>query len=246
MARSADGGITVMKPMNAKKNHGVRHLGIIMDGNRRWARKRGFPVLAGHRYGYATFKKVGDWCLDRGIEVLSIYAFSSENWKRSKKEVEYLMKLLLLALSNELSDLHRKNVRIVIIGRLKELPKHLQQRIAEAMELTKKNTRCTLQIAINYGGRAEIVDAVKKVMRTAKSASAITEKSLSEVMYTAHQPDPDLIIRTSGEQRLSGFLTWQSIYSELLFIDTLWPDFNERDLDGALAEYGRRQRRFGS
>ena len=216
-----------------------------MDGNRRWAKKRGLPVLAGHRYGYATFKKVGDWCLDRGIEVLSIYAFSSENWKRSKKEVGYLMKLLLLALSNEVSDLHRKNVRIVIIGRVKELPKNLQLRITQAVELTKNNTRSTLQIAINYGGRTEIVDAVKKVMKTAKNISAITEKSLAEAMYSAHQPDPDLIIRTSGEQRLSGFLTWQSVYSELVFIKKNWPDFSERDLDLALQEYRRRQRRFG-
>ncbi len=231
--------------MTKKTHHGVRHLGIIMDGNRRWAKKRGLPVLAGHRYGYATFKKVGDWCLDRGIEVLSIYAFSSENWKRSKKEVGYLMKLLLLALSNEVSDLHRKNVRIVIIGRVKELPKNLQLRITQAVELTKNNTRSTLQIAINYGGRTEIVDAVKKVMKTAKNISAITEKSLAEAMYSAHQPDPDLIIRTSGEQRLSGFLTWQSVYSELVFIKKNWPDFSERDLDLALQEYRRRQRRFG-
>lgn len=227
-------------------HHGVRHLGIIMDGNRRWAKKRGLPALEGHRRGYGTFKRVGEWCLDRGIDILTVYAFSAENWNRSKKEVNYLMKLLSLALSSEVNDLHRKNIRISVIGRVKELPQHLQKHISQAMELTKNNTRGTLQLAINYGGRHEIVDAVKKVMRTAKSASAITEKSMSAAMYTAGQPDPDLIIRTSGEQRTSGFLTWQSVYSELLFIKKNWPDFTERDLDDALQEFARRQRRFGA
>ena len=217
-----------------------------MDGNRRWAKRHGLPALAGHRRGYLTFKQVGEWCLDRGIEILTVYAFSTENWNRSKKEVDYLMKLLSLALSTEIDDLHKKNIRISVIGRVKELPKHLQRHIATATALTKNNTRGTLQLAINYGGRQEIIDAVKNVMRTAKNASVINEKLLSEAMYTAHQPDPDLIIRTSGEQRLSGFLAWQGVYSELLFLTKNWPDFKERDLDDALAEYGRRQRRFGA
>lgn len=227
-------------------HHGVRHLGIIMDGNRRWAKRRGLPSLAGHRRGYDIFKLVGEWCLDRGIEVLTVYAFSTENWNRSKKEVEYLMRLLTLALSKEVDGLHRKNIRISVIGRVHELPKRLQKHISDAMELTKNNTRGTIQLAINYGGRAEIVDAVKKVYRTAKSASAITEKSIGEAMYTKHQPEPDMIIRTSGEQRLSGFLTWQSVYSELYFLKKNWPDFSEADLDTALLEYKRRQRRFGA
>lgn len=229
-----------------KKNYGVRHLGIIMDGNRRWAKKRGLPTLEGHRRGYLTFKRIGEYCLNRGINILTVYAFSTENWNRTKKEVSYLMNLLSTALTNEVDDLHQKNIRISIIGRVDELSKKLQQQIARAMEKTKNNTHGTLQLAVNYGGHSEIVDAVKKVMRTAKSASAITEKSLSEAMYTAHQADPDLIIRTSGEQRLSGFLTWQSVYSELLFVETLWPDFSEHDVDAALAEYSRRQRRFGT
>lgn len=231
--------------LSHKKNHGVRHLGVIMDGNRRWAKQRGRPTLEGHRRGYDVVMKMGHWCLDRGIEILTIYAFSTENWNRSKTEVSYLMRLLSKALTKEVDGLHRKNIRISVIGRIHELPKHLQQHIALAMELTKNNTRGTLQLAINYGGRSEIVDAVKKIYRTAKSASSITEKSLSEVMYTASQPDPDLIIRTSGEHRLSGFLTWQSVYSELLFVKKNWPDFSERDLDDALHEFGRRQRRFG-
>jgi undecaprenyl diphosphate synthase len=227
-------------------NHGVKHLGIIMDGNRRWATRRGLPTLEGHRQGYEKFKQVGDWCLERGIEILTVYAFSTENWNRSKKEVDYLMRLLSLALGKEVNDLHRKNIRISVIGRVRELPKHLQKRIADAMELTKHNTRGTLQLAVNYGGRAEIVDAMKKVVKTALDVSKITEQSISEAMYTAHQPDPDMIIRTSGEQRLSGFLAWQGVYSELYFTLKLWPDFKESDLDAALTEYKRRQRRFGA
>lgn len=226
-------------------NHGVKHLGIILDGNRRWAKRRGLPTLAGYRRGYEIFKRVGEWCLDRGIEILTVYAFSTENWNRSKKEVDYLLRLLTLALLKEVDGLHRKNIRISVIGRIHELPKRLQQHIAQAMGLTKNNTRGTLQLAVNYGGRAEIVDAMKKIYRTAKDASKITERSVSEALYTAHQPDPDLIIRTSGEQRLSGFLAWQGAYSELLFVDKHWPDFTARDLDDALDEFSRRQRRFG-
>ncbi len=234
------------KTIVKKNNYGVRHLGIIMDGNRRWAKKRGRPTLEGHRRGYDAFKQVGEWCLDRGIEILTVYAFSTENWNRSKKEVNYLMRLLSFALSSEVDDLHRKNIRISVIGRVKELPDHLQKHIRTAMALTKNNTRGTLQLAINYGGRLEIVDAVKKVFKDAKNASAFSERSLSAAMYTAGQPDPDLILRTSGEQRLSGFLAWQGVYSELLFLKKNWPDFTEHDLDLSLREYGRRQRRFGT
>jgi len=216
-----------------------------MDGNRRWARRHGLPTLEGHRRGYYKFKKVGEWCLDRGIEILTVYAFSTENWNRSKKEVNYLLRLLSLALNTEIDDLHRKNIRVSVIGRVHELPKRLQQHIAAAMKLTNHNTRGTLQLAINYGGRVEIVDAMKKIYRTAKSAAQITEKSISEALYTAHQPDPDMIIRTSGEQRTSGFLAWEGVYSELYFLKKNWPDFTEKDLDEALAEFARRQRRFG-
>lgn len=226
-------------------NHGVKHLGIIMDGNRRWAKRRGLPSLAGHRRGYDVFKKAGIWCLDRGIEVLTVYAFSTENWQRSKKEVNYLLRLLTLALSKEVDDLHRKNIRITVIGRMYELPQRLQKHIQAATELTKHNTRGTLQLAINYGGRTEIVDAMKKIFRTAKSASKITEQSISQAMYTKLQPDPDMIIRTSGEMRTSGFLAWQAVYSELYFTKKNWPDFTERDLDAALTEFKQRQRRFG-
>ncbi|MBI2984679.1 MAG: di-trans,poly-cis-decaprenylcistransferase [Candidatus Kerfeldbacteria bacterium] len=226
-------------------NHGVKHLGIIMDGNRRWAKRHGLPPLEGHRRGYTVLKKAGDWCLDRGIEVLTVFAFSTENWARSKREVGYLMRLLEIGLSKDLDDLHRKNVRIAVIGRITGLPKRLQKRVQAAVEKTKDNTRGTLQLAINYGGRTEIVDAVKKLMKEARDASKITEASISERLYTAHQPDPDLIIRTSGEQRLSNFLAWQGVYSELYFTKKHWPEFSEHDLDDALREFALRQRRFG-
>lgn len=244
-SRHPDHAGTTAPLLHMITHHGVRHLAIIMDGNRRWAKRRGLPTLAGHRRGYDVVMKMGDWCLDRGIEILTVYAFSTENWNRSKKEVGYLMKLLSMALSKEVGGLHRKNIRISVIGRIHELPKRLQLHIASAMELTKNNTRGTLQLAINYGGRAEIVDAVKKIYRTAKSSATITEKSVGEAMYTALQPDPDMIIRTSGEQRLSGFLAWQGVYSELYFTPKNWPEFSERDLDVALSEFKNRQRRFG-
>ncbi len=216
-----------------------------MDGNRRWARKRGLPTLFGHQKGYDNFKRVGDWCLERGIEVMTVFAFSTENWKRSKREVSYLMRLLEIAVTRDLDELHRKNIRLSVIGRVSELPKRLQHHIRHAMQKTKHNTRGTLQLAINYGGRAEIVDAVKKIYRTAKSASHISEASISQALYTANQPDPDMIIRTSGEMRTSGFLAWQGVYSELYFTKKMWPEFSEHDLDVALQEFKNRQRRFG-
>lgn len=216
-----------------------------MDGNRRWARRHGLPSVEGHRRGYTTLKKAANWCIARGIEVLTVYAFSTENWNRSKKEVDYLMRLLEMGLSKDIDELHRKNIRVAVIGRVKDLPKRLQTRIAAAMAKTKNNTAGTLQLAINYGGRTEIVDAMRKIVRTARDASKITEHSISEAMYTAHQPDPDLIIRTSGEQRLSGFLAWQGVYSELYFTPKYWPEFKEKDLDAALNEFARRQRRYG-
>lgn len=216
-----------------------------MDGNRRWATKRGLPALEGHRQGRIIAKKVGEWCIDRGIEVLTLFAFSTENWKRSKKEVQFLFRLLEIMLTKDLDELHRKNIRLTVIGRVTGLPKRLQDRIDHAVEVTKHNTRGTLQLAINYGGRGEIVDAVKKLVKEARSASKITESSISEKLYTAHQPDPDLIIRTSGEHRTSNFLLWQAAYSELYFTKKNWPEFTEKDLDEALKEYVDRERRFG-
>lgn len=222
------------------------HLGIIMDGNRRWARAHGLPTLYGHKKGYDKIIKMGDLCLEKGIKILTVYAFSTENWNRSKKEVGYLMRLLKRGLTREIRSLHKKNIKIQVIGRIKELSKDLQKAIKETMALTKNNTRGILNIAINYGGRPEIIDAVKKLMAKKLTPVKITEKLIAENLYTAGLPDPDLIIRTSGEQRLSNFLTWQSAYSELYFIKKHWPDFSEKDLDEAIKEYSRRQRRFGA
>lgn len=223
-----------------------KHIGFIMDGNRRWARAKGLPTLHGHKKGYDVMMKVGDWCLDKGVKILTVYAFSTENWDRSKKEIAYLMRLLKMALTKDINKLHKKNIKVRVIGRIGDLQKELQKAIIEAMELTKNNTRGILNIAINYGGRPEIVDAVKKIIKKKTAPEKVTERVIEENLYTAGTPDPDLIIRTSGEMRLSNFLTWQSAYSELLFIKKCWPDFAEKDLDEAIEEYSRRTRRFGA
>ncbi len=221
----------------------VKHLGIIIDGNRRWAKARGLPPFEGHRAGYKKTKEVAEWCRDAGIKILTIFAFSVENWQRPKKEVDFLMKLFYLALAKEIKKFHKNNVRVRIIGRKEGLSKKLQQAIKKAEELTESNTGSVLNLAINYGGRPELVDAFKKIFKN--PPAEITEKTISQNLYTADQPDPDLIIRTSGEQRLSGFLTWQSAYSELLFINRHWPEFSKQDFDDALADFANRQRRFG-
>ena len=232
------------------------HIGIIMDGNRRWAKAKGLPTLLGHKKGYEKMKQVMQWILDRGVPILTVYAFSTENWNRSKEEVAYLMRLIKLALTKDLNDLHAKGVRVRVIGKKDELAPALQKAIHAAEEKTKDNTKGTLNIAINYGGRQEIVEAVKQIIiflchpervkRVEGSLqAALIEKLISQHLYTAGIPDPDLIIRTSGEQRLSNFLMWQSVYSELYFTPTLWPAFTEQDLDVALAWYTARTRNFG-
>lgn len=223
-----------------------QHIGIIMDGNRRWAKARGLPTLYGHKKGYDKVMKIGDYCLKKGVKILTVYAFSTENWDRSKKEVNYLMRLLKKGLTTDIRSLHKKNIKVQVIGRIKELSRDLQKAIKETMDLTKNNRRGILNVAINYGGRPEIIDAVKKIAAKKLTPVQITEKLLADNLYTAGMPSPDLIIRTSGEQRLSNFLTWQSAYSELLFIKKYWPDFTEKDLDEAIKEYSRRTRRFGA
>jgi len=234
-----------MAGLEKNKEKIPQHLGIIMDGNRRWARSRGLPTLEGHKRGYKKILKVGDWCLEKGIKIFTVYGFSTENWNRSKKEVNYLMRLLKIALKRDIKTLHKKGIRVNIIGRIKELSQDLQKAIKEAMLLTKNNTRGLLNIAINYGGRPELVDAVRKIIKKKISPLKVSEALISDNLYTAGQPDPDLIIRTSGEQRLSNFLTWQSAYSELYFIKKHWPDFTKKDLEEAIKEYSRRSRRFG-
>ena len=222
-----------------------KHIGIIMDGNRTWARKRGLPTFAGHKKGYDIAMKVGEWCLDRGVNILTIYAFSTENWNRSKKEVLYLMRLLKQAFTDEIDNLHERGIQVRVIGIEKGLSKDIKDAIQKATDLTKNNKSGILNIALNYGGRSEITEAVKKIVKKKLKPSQITEKLIGNNIFTADLPDPDLIIRTSGEQRLSGCLTWQSAYSELMFIDKTWPSFTEKDIDEAINEYSRRNRRFG-
>lgn len=223
----------------------INHLAIIMDGNRRWAKAQGLPTLEGHRRGYQKLKDVGSWCIDRGIKLLTVYAFSTENWNRSQEEVSYLMDLLKQGLTLELPEFKKRGIRLRVIGSRDELSQDLRDAIEHAQTETAGNDRGTLNIALNYGGRLEIVRAVQSLIEQGKTRDEIDEAAISGAIWTADQPDPDLIIRTSGEQRLSGFLTWQSVYSELLFIDKHWPAFEQSDLDAVIEEYANRQRRFG-
>lgn len=223
----------------------LRHLAIIMDGNRRWAKEHGRPSFEGHRAGYERMKEVGDWCLDRGIEVLSVFAFSTENWKRTDEEVGYLMDLLEEALTKELASFHEKGVRMRIVGRREGLRPSVLRAIENAETLTKDNTKATFVMCLNYGGRPEIVDACKKIVAQGVPAEKIDEAALQSAMYWPDMPDPDLIVRTSGEERLSGFLLWESAYSEFYWCKKHWPDFDQVELDKALEEYAARERRMG-
>lgn len=231
-----------MSVMRQKENILPVHVGIIMDGNRRWARKRGLPTLSGHRRGYDRAVAIADYAFQRGISYLTLFAFSTENWNRSKREVDYLMRLLLRMIDEQAQRLHKKKIRILFIGSRKKLSRTVVQAITRAHALTRKNTRGTLLIALNYGGRQEIVEAARKAV---KLTGRLSERSIARNLYTASVPDPDFIIRTSGEERLSGFLLWQAAYAELYFTETLWPDFSEKNFESALDEFARRQRRFG-
>jgi len=216
------------------------HLGIIIDGNRRWAKKKGLPSFYGHKRGLDNVKKISDYCLEKGVKVLTLYAFSSENWNRSKKEIEHLMKLLGTALNKKnIKDLNKRGVRMQVIGQKEKLSKTLQKLILEAEQSTKKNKKGVLNLAISYGGRADIIQAAQRIK------GRITEEKLNKNLWTAGLPDPDFIIRTGGEMRLSNFLTWQSAYSELYFTKKTWPDFSKKDLDKAFDDFSHRHRRFG-
>jgi undecaprenyl diphosphate synthase len=223
-----------------------RHIAIIMDGNRRWAKSKGLPTLEGHRRGYNKVKEVGNWCKKKGIKVLTLWAFSTENWNRSKEEVDYLMRLFKHALSKkEVSGFNKNGIRLQIIGQKERLSKELQQLVKEAEEKTKNNKEGILNLAISYGGRPDILQAIQKIIEKKIPAEKISEEIVDRNLLTAGLPDPDLMIRTSGELRTSGFLIWQSAYSELYFSEKYWPDFAEKDLDRALEDYANRQRRFG-
>lgn len=225
------------------------HIGVIMDGNGRWAKKRGLPRSAGHSAGADTLKKIVTECNKMGIRYITVYAFSTENWKRPKEEVDFLMNLLLGYLRDAERSLSGENVVIRAIGSRKELSEEIQQQILKTEEFTKNNTGIVMNIALNYGAREELVSAVRqlagKVQAGALTADAIDAQLLADALYTAGQPDPDLIIRTSGEERLSNFMLWQAAYSELWFTKKLWPDFNKNDLYAAIAAYQSRGRRYG-
>lgn len=225
------------------------HVAIIMDGNGRWAKARGLPRIAGHRQGAEAVRATIKACADLGVGYLTIYAFSSENWKRPIDEVDDLMGLLSLYLRRELAALHSQGVKVGFIGDRSRLGPEINRLIREASELTKNNARLTFTVAINYGGRQEIIEAARKLAQNTLDGTLepeeIDEAEFARHLQTTALPDPDLIIRTSGEQRLSNFLLWQSAYSELIFIPTLWPDFSREHLERAIAEFQGRERRYG-
>ncbi|MDD3765646.1 MAG: isoprenyl transferase [Eubacteriales bacterium] len=222
-----------------------RHIGIIMDGNGRWAKKRGMPRALGHRAGANTLKTIATFCDEIGIEALTVYAFSTENWKRPKGEVDNLISLLAEYLSKAEEELGGKNVVIKVIGDLKPFSDDLRRLIFETEELTKNNTGMTLNIALNYGGRAEILSAVKSIIKSGIPADGLEEKHIDEYLYTKGNPPVDLIIRPSGEMRLSNFLLWQCAYAELWYSDVLWPDFTTKHMLEAISDYQKRNRRYG-
>lgn len=224
-----------------------RHIAIIMDGNRRWAKKHGLPSYEGHRHGYKKVKEVGKWCQDFGVKFLTLWAFSTENWKRSQKEVDFLMKLLGQALvDKEILDLKKGDVKLKVIGERSKLPQKIQAKITRAEEMTADCKEMVLILAINYGGRMDIINTVKKIVRKDFAPQEINEKVFEAHLETEAIPDPDIVIRTSGEQRTSGFLIWQAAYSEFHFCSKFWPDFAKEDLEKALSDFTKRERRFGA
>ncbi|MGI6752074.1 MAG: isoprenyl transferase [Anaerovoracaceae bacterium] len=226
-----------------------RHIAIVMDGNGRWAVERNLPRLAGHNAGMKALKEIVKECSALGVKHLTVYAFSTENWKRPEDEVKGIFKILIIYVNKELAELHRNNVRVNILGDYTQLPSDAVAKLEESLKCTEKNEGMQFNIALNYGGRREILDGVrllaKKVAKGEISPDEITEQTFSDVLYTSKIPDPELIIRTGGELRLSNYLLWQSSYSEFVFTDTLWPDFTPDKLDDAILEYQRRIRRFG-
>ncbi len=226
-----------------------RHIAIIMDGNGRWARMRSLPRVAGHRAGIAAVRDVVETSARLGCQVLTLYAFSVENWKRPRREIDTLMGLLREYLKKEIDTLQSNNIAFNVIGRMDELGPTIQKELQEGMLATRENTGLLFNIALSYGGRAEIVDAVNRILADRRmagaSATAVDEAAFSRYLYTAGQPDPDLLIRTSGELRISNFLLWQIAYAEIWVTETLWPDFRKRELLQAIVDYQKRERRYG-
>lgn len=226
------------------------HVAVIMDGNGRWAKSRGLPRTAGHKKGVDAVRRTVEAAGELGIGYLTIFSFSSENWRRPEEEVSDLMQLLRFYLRSEIADLHRNGVRLRVIGDRARLSKDIVGLIDNAENLTRDNRKLTLVVALSYGSRQEITLAARRLAEEVKAGTLnpadITEDRLSERLFTADIPDPDLIVRTSGEKRISNFLLWQAAYAELVFVDTLWPDFSKRDLEAAIEEFHRRERRFGA
>lgn len=216
-----------------------------MDGNRRWAKEHGLPAFMGHREGVQALKRIGDWCIKKGIKFLTVWAFSQENWSRPKEEVGFLMKLIREAVIKEFDWFIKNGTKLNIIGRLEELPKESRQALENAMARTKDNKKAVLNVGINYGGQAEIIDAVKKLVKRGIKPAQVTEEAIRQNLYDPTVPYPDLIIRTSGEMRTSGFLLWEAAYAEYYFTAKHWPDFSGRDMETAVDEYKKRNRRFG-
>ena len=233
------------QPPNESTGQVPTHIAIIMDGNGRWAISRGLPRLAGHRAGTENLRRVIEACIEFGVKFLTIYAFSTENWGRPMEEVQGLMRILEDVIDRELQELHDQGVQLRHIGRLDQLRPSLRQKVINAIEYTKDNDRLVLNVAFNYGGRDEIVCAIQHMIENGVAAEEVTDELVSQYLFTAGVPDPDLIIRTSGELRGSNFLIWQGAYSEWYFTPTYWPDFGKEELARALEEYKHRQRRFG-
>ncbi len=236
--------------MEFKKEDMPRHIAIIMDGNRRWAKAKGKPVSYGHKEGAKTLEKIVRYANQIGLEYITVYAFSTENWKRAEDEVKALMMLLQNYLDDYAKRADTENIRVKILGDISALSNGMQKSIQNCMERTKDNTGVTFNIALNYGGRNELIRAIRQIANEVKNNGIqiedITEKLVSEHLYTKGEPEPDLLIRTSGEQRLSNFLPWQLVYTEFLFVDKNWPEFEEKDLDNAIIEYQKRTRKFGA
>lgn len=230
---------------NIIKDTDLKHIAIIMDGNRRWAKERNLPSALGHKKGVEALKVTLRACNDFGVKYLTVYAFSTENWNRKKEEVDFLMNLVAVTLTNELEEMHKENVQIHFIGDLTKLSDSLQKILANAVETTKNNTGVVLQIALNYGSRDEIVNAVKKIVSSGINADDISEKIISDNLYTSNVPDPDILVRTGGEQRISNYLLWQIAYSEIIIRNEFWPEFDKNLLAECIKEFGKRQRRYG-
>ena len=220
------------------------HVAFIMDGNGRWAQRRGLERIEGHKKGAEIADSASHWCADLGIGYVTLYAFSTENWRRPRQEIDFLFQLMLIYISSKLGSMLEEGVRMRFIGRLNELPQKLNEFTKEIEKKTSLCRKLNVIVALNYGGRAEIVDSVNRVIESGKHR--VSEEDIEENLYLPDVPEPDLIIRTSGEKRVSNFLTWQSVYSELFFTRTLWPDFEKEEFERILDEYSKRKRRFGA